>query len=410
VILTIAACGGGFYKVDDSIRRSVTTSGSPEDPGYITANIDLQNKRVLTSGLYNDSRDHNLNHLYIYALFSDDVSGPKQIPLYLIDFDKGTIDDTRGDELISHFPIRLDARGKPLLKIQTRALAKNVADTALKVWTITKDVSQRLAPLALGPQANTVFAAVDGAAGVLQNLAATEKAYTAQVALPSALDSAEFADIYLILATDKHNKVLPDVEAAVAEFQKQTITLCDQNGSTFACIDGKPYDKLPYIIVTFRVQNYVSDRQLVPKLSTSCSEADNAMIATSRLRVFEARAVSDTQRVLEEALDDRLDALITIRKKITVKDRVAAFNAYDSYALLGQATDTSDLFKNHYKPNFDLVDGCIQREMKKLTGIDDLRLIEDFLGLAIGTNTRENELEQALVYVSALIKVDDDRA
>ena len=411
-ILMVAsvACGGGFYKIDDSVRRDVSTGGVPQDPGYITATIDLQNRKILTSAVYNDSRDQDLSHLYVFASFSGDVSGPRQIPLYLIDFDKGTIDDTRGDELISHFPIQLDARGKPLLKIQTRALKNNVADTALKVWNITKDVSQRLATLAFGKQASAVFGAVDDAAGVLQNLAATEKAYTAQIALPGSLESAEFADIYLILATDKHNEVLPVVKASADEFQKQAFTLCDQNGSTFACIDHKPYDKLPYIIVTFRVQNFVADPMLIPRLGPNCTEVDNAMIATSRARIAETRAVSDAQRVLEEAIGDRLDALLAIRKKLAANDTVGAFNAYDNYALLGDETDPSDLFKVHYKPNFDTVARCVQLEVSKLAGADDLRLIEEFLGLPLGIKTGEAELESDLVQVTALVRTDDDRA
>jgi hypothetical protein len=123
--LSLVARGGGFYKVDDAKQHAVTTDGTLQELGYVTATISLQNNKLFTTPLYKDGRDGDLAHFYAYAQFPNIPSGSSQaIPLYLIDLQTGSIIDTRGGELISHYPINPDSRGDALFTIQTKALKK----------------------------------------------------------------------------------------------------------------------------------------------------------------------------------------------------------------------------------------------------------------------------------------------
>lgn len=80
----VIGCGGGFYKVDDSLRK--TPSGdrtAVPAVGYTSATIGLENSKPLTSSLYTQERDGELSHLYVCADFDANVGGATKIPLYL---------------------------------------------------------------------------------------------------------------------------------------------------------------------------------------------------------------------------------------------------------------------------------------------------------------------------------------
>ena len=410
----LACGGGGFYKVADGIHRTASAGGAaPLDVGYISASIDLQNRTVFTTPLYTAKRDGDLTHLYVYASFANGLNGPKQIPLYLIDFEKGTADDTRGDELISHYPFDPDIRGKPLFDIQTRALKKNVADTALQVWNVTKGFAQNMAGLAFGPSTAPVFGALDQASDVLKSLAATEQQYTAHIALPGSVPGANYADVYLILATDDRNNTLPGVDVIASKFIHGSVTLCQDNGDAstyYACLDGNKFADLPYIIVTFTLQNFVSDPLLLPSLAGGCQVVTDGSIATSLARIAQAGAVSSAQHDLESALDSRASALVTIEKAEAADQTVVAINAFDDYSSqppLSPATVGGSLYTGHYAKQFTALADCVDGVARKIKNYDAASALIHFMAINIDLSTpSEAALENALVQVTSFIPTD----
>jgi len=402
------ACGGGFYRIDNNIPKS--NGSPPTGTGYITATIDLQNKTAFTSNAaYLKHRDSKLTHLYIYAEFPAGVSGPQKVPLYLVDFEKGVVDETRGAELISHYPYDEDARGKPLFRLQTRALKKNGADVALNVWSVTKGFAQNMAGMAFGPSTAPIFSALDQAANVLGSLAAKEQQYTAQIEIPSTKDAREQILLYPVIATDENNVAIPEVKEEAEKLrQSTTLAICAKPDDNAICVDGKPYTVLPYIIIKFTTQDYVSDVQLL-NVGASCTGVDEPKVAAARARIAEAGVVSKAQHDIEESLDDRATALLSLRHAVAAGQPTKAIDAYDEYRSLPSVPNPNGaLYKDHYSNQFSVIVSCVEAEAKKIVGFDSVNGLVGFMQKELDvTKLSEPSLESSLVEVASFVQVDD---
>ena len=367
-------CGGGFYRVDDAVQKAPVQKGTLGDFGYVTATINLQNSDLFASSTYIDSRDGNLAHLYVYAQFPNSPAGTSQaIPLYLIDLDKGSIVDTRGAELISHYPINADSRGSTAFTIETRALKRTVGDTALKVWQLSGGLAQKVAGMS-GPQATALFDVVNQGAGILGNLASTDQSHEAHVVIPKNYDKPEYADIYLILPTDKHGEALEAVKNEATSFVSAAdITLCrDDSNLMYACKGGSHYKGLPYIIVDFQLQNHVSDSALLEHIDSACNiKPDQLKAAQERVEV--PGVLSDPQLDLERVVNDRAGRLLQLRSALSDGKQSAAMDIYDDYVSLPPLPETvkaSSLYTTIYAARIKALNDCTTVAEKAIPGYE----------------------------------------
>ncbi len=411
--LLVTACGGGFYEVSDKLHKT-TENASDVTSGfeYATATIDLQNRDLFFQPIFTSKRDGSLAHLYVYASFTAVATGPKQIPLYLIDFDKHSVDETRGDELLSHYPINKDVRGIPLFTIETRALTKNTADQALGVWGVTKSFAQNMASLAVGPQTAPVFSALDQAATTLQSFSAPEWRYTAHIAIPRNYTKTEFADIYFILANDINGNILPDLQSELAKVMASTVTVVSNAGGTLVFSDAKQYTGLPYIIVDFTIQDYLSDPDLL-SVGPHCAGVNASAVATSRAKLAQPGQLSTTQRELEQALTDEADAYLALKNAKAPVELVNAYEAWrqiESLSLPDSLTTTQAYIKK-YESAHDLLVSCASTSVASFAGIDTVDLLFKFLAADIEfDNAPEAELEGDALQVASYLPTADDKS
>ncbi|HEY0993518.1 MAG TPA: hypothetical protein VGD80_40975 [Kofleriaceae bacterium] len=371
----LLGCGGGFYRVDDKYRL---TPAAPDEPlgelSYVTATINLRNSELLTQPMYAGKRDGKLVHAYIYAQFPGGAAGaPSAIPLFLIDFEHGSIVETQGAELLSRYPISPDARGAQVFDIQTRALKATAGDTALKIWQLSSSLAEKVTKMAVGEQTAPLFDVLNKAASLLENLASIEHSHLVHVTIPRDYSRREYADVRFILPTDNKANYLVDAEAAAqAVLKSATVSLCGDIDDRFLCVDNAPYTKLAYLIVDFKLREYLADPVLLDVRDDSCTLTSDAVRA-ARSWVEQPGVLSSAQRALEQSVNGRAERLLAVRAALSGQKLATAVDAYDDYRQIPRtepAVIATPLYQQHFARRIAALDRCIAAEARRIPGND----------------------------------------
>lgn len=408
-VAVTAACAG-FYRIPDVPQAETAAGDRVSDLRYLTATVDLHNKTVLTSKEYREERDSDLEYLYIYAEFDHPAFGKSVIPLFLLNLKNGSLEETKGAELISKFPLRPDRRGKPFVVFRTAALEKSGADIALQVFQDSKTLIDG-ALKSVGPAGPYAVKAVDVAANLVQAVASKEYRYQVSTAVPATYSNATFAQGYLVVPTDSDGNILHAADQEIRSLDGKLSVCRSGGGSGFVCHDdGTPYRRYPYILIDFRLTDYIDDPLLLPQVfAPNCSNVSQAILDQASATLLLPDRLSPEQVAQERALVDHAQAYLAMTTEVHGKKYPEAVNAYEAYSFLNRSSDSFYLAR--FKARYDVLDQCIATGLASIPGGDVvLQLTKASHGTVELDKQAEESLEEMLRGLSVIVDVAQQQA
>lgn len=334
----LGGCQGGFYKPQRvELAAPVATGATPSTPAkqwpYLSAALYFDDSAV-HDATFRDQRNGDLSHLFVRVSFDHPaLGGLRTVPLYLLDLEHGSLDQTSGAELIAKLPVAPNRRRQYFMDIEVIALEKSKLEIVKKIWEKAKPlVTSALAATGIGGAAGV---ALDTASGLLDDLTAS-KDYrsTLHIATPAVFpgdDGRLVYLLYLIVPTDKRMVI----DAHAEELGRKDLTICRRStGEPFVCVQGEPgqphppYTTLPYIIVEYRASDYLDDERLIAQAIDARCVAISAGAVTRAQQALDLGhdqlAISSAQRVYEQALVTRASGLMEVRTRTTAWAEAAA--------------------------------------------------------------------------------------
>lgn len=416
--LTLTGCGGFYTITEASLAAGNTTRAEPgTEKGfdYLSARIYFKGDQALSSPHFRENRDSKLSHLYIYALFNHPaLGGQKEIPLYLIDIEKGTLEVTAGMELISKLPLLPNQRGnQPMLSLKAVALEKSKLDIFRVIWGKAKPMIQTIA-LSTGAGVG-VGIAMDSLSSLLEELAsAKEFRYQKNLIPPTSFGDGVIGkvEMYLLAPTDKDGILTSEI---LAQLQKKDFVL-KRDGSTGLPVvfeGNQEYVELPYLLIDYRLSNYVEIENLIPqKLDDSCAVLSLQKLQNAQETLAHA-ALSAPQMELETQLLEQAKAYFQVKSAVldwksegsteqeVQKKRREAVDAYFDYQQFfgNRKPLKGKMYVSYFQERMDSLDQCTERWAQKLPGYLALQKVSQRLALLLN---RIDKLESELAMEGAL--------
>lgn len=410
--LLAGLCGcGGFYVVSERSVIESSQGSKVEQLQYITATIDLKNRDAIHSATFADSRDGDLSRLFVYASYTNPAFGDaaaRSIPLYLVDLENGTVDSTSGAELISRLPQFGEARGSAFITIKTQALKKSDLSVILDVWNASKSLVETATSAAAGSK--QVLEAVNTTTQILEKLAIKEYTATASLKVPQNLEQEHYAQVFLLLPTDRTARLNEVAQAELTKLGKTPLSTCRKATGAYACRNDQEYLDFPYIIVDYSLSAYVADPSLIPqRLDPSCSLLSVEQVQNALKRIDENSAfLSDIQKSEEKSLAQRARLVVAVDSAIKAKAYTSVVGAYAEYESVGQSTST--LFASHFKERTEVLNKCIENSVKRIPGSDALLRIFSLTTAQLDLESPdENKLNSTLAELATFAELVSDK-
>ncbi len=410
-LLLTAGCSGGYYNLSEALPATPSADGTAVPPatGYVTATVRLVNAELLLTDSFRTSRNSDLSHLYIYADFQQSPSGPRTIPLYLVDLDHGTYRGTDADELLSRLPYNANSVGTQLFEIKTVALDKNFADTVAEVWEMTDELVKDLGGMTGGPNAMAAFKIIDTATKTLKKFGSREKILAKKFMVPNRPTQSSFAEVLLVTPTDSSAQPIESAAHEKARFVAATdakkVAVAKQGRLSYLTVDGKRFTNLPYILIEYQLDEYVYDRRLLTQVTRGCPEITRSQLESARNALYEATAISPRQARLETEVLTRAEFVLTVLEAQKTNSHASIINQHYQARLLPPLSRDvlkSTLYTNHFRENVATLEGCLGAAVAAVPGSTQVEEILAELDARVDMDQGTQEhLEAALQRVNA---------
>lgn len=417
VYLTLVGCGGFYTMHQTPLAAGSTTKVKKEAAqglNYLSARIYFKGDQALSNPIFRESRDSKLSHLYIYALFNHpSLGGQKEIPLYLIDLEKGSLEVTEGVELISKLPLLPNQRGnQPMLSLKAVALEKSKLDIFRLIWLKAKPMLQTIA-ISTGAGAG-VGVALDSLSSLMEELAAAKEfRYQKNLIPPTSFGEGVVGkvEMYLLAPTDKEGILQL---ALIDQLQKKDLVLKrDDQGGLPMVFDGtREYKDLPYLLIDYQLSNYVEIDDFIPqKLDGTCAVLSEQKLQSAQESLAHA-TLSAEQMELETRLLERAKAYSRVKANVSnwksegsteeerQKKRREAVDAYVDYQqfFASQLSPKGDIYLSYFQDRVLSLDQCTELWAQKLPGYLTLQKVSHRLALLLNQMSHLDS-EQAMEHV-----------
>lgn len=385
--------GGGFYtlhevNVQPSSEAGVKEQKAPIKWPYLTVTIYIDDSAFSIPD-FRASRNSSLSHLLLYASFTHpQLQGEKSIPLLLIDLEGHKTKKTNGADLISKFPILPEGRQKSFLEFKSLAVEKSKADEMLRTWENINNKYMKQIPLL---PAASVIQTLNTVTAVLDNLPKSKGfEYNISQPIPTQLENSDTQTlVYIIVPTDQDN-ILSQYSSQL-ELEDLTV---DKNKKLYH--ENTPYKTLPYIVVDYKFDRYVTELGLLPPvISSDCSNIDKKATENATENLQTARSwLSPEQLAIEKNLISMAEKLQLLKSQAQQAELV------DTYMDFSTAIDPSTKSIHHsIQDRVDTMTSCANNVLAgrvpiPKSVIEAVKVINKVGDLNLYRSDNEEELEE----------------
>lgn len=379
VLLGATQCGGFFALYPKEVAQPEKAALSMP-PGsslpYVTVRVYNHLEPAFFHARFRAGRKTDLSHLYIRAEYQEpNAEKPKEIPLYLIDLAKGTVDTVTDTELSPKWVLPSDGQDSRIrISLQSVALEKPAVVDA--IWQRTKPLVQQASSLAWG---NTGGLAVEMFSGLLEKLAGAQE-FGYRKTLPGiALQKNATSGVlmYLLVPTESDGTIKQSI---LQEINNKSLHVEWRNGPPKVYEGTKPYEQLPYFLVEYALSNYLALPGLLPAVfDSSCGDVSADVLQRAMGTLQNAKAsLSPEQASLELGLHNRAKLYLQEQEAMQAwgpneyaeakrrELRLQAINAYVNYRTLAlqQKENHNALYTERFKPRMDALDRCVEQSAR----------------------------------------------
>jgi hypothetical protein len=390
--ISITACGG-FLKVTNENMPSFGDGVKDQNDKYVSASVYLRNSNTLLSDLFTKDRANKIKLLYISTKFTHPVLAPtgKNVPLYMLNLDNGSLTESQGAQLIAKLPIDPNSAITGVLTFETHAVEKANVDGAMGIFKIASGIIGQAGIANAG--LSTSLTLVDSAASQLDKMSVSDRTYSLNVVAPDIIKKKQFL-IYCILPTDSQGRILPKATDLAKNMLAYKILPKSDGG--YLSKDDNDYTDLPYLVIDYTISDYVSDTSYLPKdISSTCGEitlqtvndAENSLNSAGYLLSSEQKA----QEVTLTAKGRRLCELVSA---VTSRNDANSVDAYDAYMSI--FSNTGSYYNKYYTNSHAALDKCADNTLRNVPGYDRITAVTKACGKGNVNSLSSREIESLI--------------